>query len=207
MTDHRILTIVSAEELTQFTESVAARLHSFANKGLALLTVLQGGKPLADDLRQCLKVRKIDLIGCTATARSYTQTSKQTSPFMLQMPDAEILQKILRENRYLVIVDDIVDTGDTIGRVTYSLVNEHFFEPRRLGVVTAVKRYRNTKPISTLACLHSAYYYVRMGRSQFAINHWYAYALHSSRFIVGYGAGLDEQYRDLPYIGVLTNGP
>jgi hypoxanthine phosphoribosyltransferase len=84
------------------------------------------------------------------------------------------------DGRHVVIVEDIVDTGLTL---TY---------------LQDILRARNPKTLRT-ACLLS-----KPSRRQIDVKVEYIGFEIEDRFVVGYGLDYAEQYRNLPYIGVVT---
>jgi hypoxanthine phosphoribosyltransferase len=83
------------------------------------------------------------------------------------------------EGRNVVIVEDIVDTGLTL----------HYLQE--------ILRARNPKTLRT-ACLLS-----KPSRRKIEVHVDYIGFTIEDRFVVGYGLDYSEQYRNLPYIGVL----
>jgi hypoxanthine phosphoribosyltransferase len=84
------------------------------------------------------------------------------------------------DGRHVLIVEDIVDTGLTL---TY---------------LQDILRARGPKTLRT-ACLLS-----KPSRRQVAVKVEYIGFEIEDRFVVGYGLDYAEQYRNLPYIGVVT---
>lgn len=83
------------------------------------------------------------------------------------------------EGRHVIIVEDIVDTGLTL----------HYLQE--------ILRARNPKSLRT-ACLLS-----KPSRRKIEVKVDYIGFTIEDRFVVGYGLDYSEQYRNLPYIGVL----
>jgi hypoxanthine phosphoribosyltransferase len=83
------------------------------------------------------------------------------------------------EGRHVIIVEDIVDTGLTL----------HYLQE--------ILRARNPKSLRT-ACLLS-----KPSRRQIEVQVDYIGFTIEDRFVVGYGLDHAEQYRHLPYIGIL----
>jgi hypoxanthine phosphoribosyltransferase len=83
------------------------------------------------------------------------------------------------EGRNVIIVEDIVDTGLTL----------HYLQE--------ILRARNPKSLRT-ACLLS-----KPSRRKIAVSVDHIGFTIEDRFVVGYGLDYAEQYRNLPYIGVL----
>ena len=83
------------------------------------------------------------------------------------------------EGRNVIIIEDIVDTGLTL----------HYLQE--------ILRARNPKSLKT-ACLLS-----KPSRRKIDVQVDYIGFTIEDRFVVGYGLDYAEQYRNLPYIGVL----
>ena len=97
--------------------------------------------------------------------------------------EVQILKDLDRsiEGRNVVIVEDIVDTGLTLSYLQNAL------------------RARAPKSIKT-ACLLS-----KPSRRKVDVHVEYIGFTIEDRFVVGYGLDFDEQYRNLPFIGILGN--
>ena len=83
------------------------------------------------------------------------------------------------EGRHVIIVEDIVDTGLTL----------HYLQE--------ILRARNPKSLKT-ACLLN-----KPSRRKIDVTVDYIGFTIEDRFVVGYGLDYAEQYRNLPYIGLL----
>ena len=83
------------------------------------------------------------------------------------------------ENRHVVVVEDIVDTGHTL---TYLIKNLKARMPASVKICTLLN-----KECRREACVNPEY----IG---FEVDNY---------FVVGYGLDYDEDYRHLPYVGVL----
>lgn len=86
------------------------------------------------------------------------------------------------EGRNVIIVEDIVDTGLTL----------HYLQE--------ILRARNPKSLRT-ACLLS-----KPSRRKIEVKVDHIGFTIEDKFVVGYGLDFSEQYRNLPYIGVLPQG-
>jgi hypoxanthine phosphoribosyltransferase len=105
---------------------------------------------------------------------SYAQSTRSSGEVrMLKDLDSGL------EGRHVIIVEDIVDTGLTL----------HYLQQ--------VLRARNPKSLRT-ACLLS-----KPSRRKIDVKVEYIGFTIEDRFVVGYGLDYSEQYRNLPYIGVL----
>jgi len=85
------------------------------------------------------------------------------------------------ENRHVIIVEDIVDSGLTL---SYLLRNLEAREPASLEVCALM-----TKPERRENDVHCGYVGFEI----------------PNRFVIGYGLDFAERYRNLPYVGVLRD--
>ncbi len=85
------------------------------------------------------------------------------------------------KGRHVVILEDVFDTGNSL-----SFTYDHLMamEPASLKIVTLLDKPERRKPGVT----------VKADYTGFVI---------PNEFVVGYGMDFDEQYRNLPYVGVL----
>jgi len=113
-------------------------------------------------------------VSCDFIAVSSYAGSKSTG-------QVQILKDLDRpiEGRYVVVVEDIVDTGLT------------------LAYLQDVLRTRAPQSLRT-ACLLS-----KPSRRKVEVPVEYIGFTIEDRFVVGYGLDFDEQYRNLPFIGVV----
>ena len=95
------------------------------------------------------------------------------SPQLLDLPTMEL------QNRDVVIVEDIVETGLTLRAIKTSLLIR---KPRSLTTVTLL-----AKPSE---------YQVNVSIDLVGFNI-------DKEYVVGYGLDADERYRDLPYLAIL----
>ena len=85
------------------------------------------------------------------------------------------------KGRHVVILEDIYDTGNSLTFVRDYLLSK---EPASLKICTLLDKPERRKPGITLQPEYIG----------FSI---------PNEFVVGYGLDFDEQYRNLPYIGIL----
>ena len=85
------------------------------------------------------------------------------------------------KNKHVLIVDDIVDTGQTMNFLTFYVKQ---FEPASLKVCAFLNKPERRKIDVQLD--------------------YYGYKI-SNYFVVGYGLDYAQRYRNLPYIGVLDS--
>jgi hypoxanthine phosphoribosyltransferase len=161
-------------------EKIRDRLDTMA----AEITRTYEGKPavtVVGILNGCLMfvadlVRRIDLPLRVAfiTASSYRGTA--TTPGRLAIHD-ELLPDIT--GRHVLLLDDILDTGKTLTRVVAHLIN------RGAASVKVGVLLRKT------------------GRQEVPFEPDFIGFTIPDKFVVGYGLDYDDEYRHLPYVGVL----
>jgi hypoxanthine phosphoribosyltransferase len=124
-------------------------------------------------------IRRIDLPLRVAfvTASSYRGTA--TVPGMLEISD-HLLPDIA--GRHVLLLDDILDSGKTLTRVVAHLI-ERGAASVKVGVLLR-----------------------KIGRQEVPFEPDFVGFTIPDRFVVGYGLDYDDEYRHLPYIGVLPSG-
>ena len=122
-------------------------------------------------------IRRIDLPLRVAfvTASSYRGTA--TVPGMLQISD-HLLPDVT--GRHILLLDDILDSGKTLTRVVAHLI-ERGAASVKVGVLLR-----------------------KIGRQEVPFEPDFVGFTIPDRFVVGYGLDFDDEYRHLPYIGVLA---
>ena len=111
------------------------------------------------------------------TASSYRGST--TFPGKLEIRD-ELLPDIT--NRHILLLDDILDTGKTLTRVVAHLIDKG---------ASSVK-------VSVLLR--------KIGRQEVPFEPDYVGFTIPDKFVVGYGLDFNDEYRHLPYVGVLPTG-
>lgn len=138
---------------------------------LYLVTVLKGAFIFAADLVRHIRVPcTIDFLSASSYGRRRTSSGKVLLSHTLSV-----------ENRHVLLIEDIVDTGLTLHRISGELSAQN---PASLGICTLLD-----KPSARKHPLGITY-------TGFTV---------PDRFIVGYGIDYDERYRQLPFIGVLDS--
>ena len=163
-------------------EKIRDRLESLA----AEIVRAYDGKPVTvvGILNGCLMfladlVRRIDLPLRVAflTASSYRGTA--TAPGKLEIRD-ELLPDL--NGRHVLLLDDILDTGKTLTRVVAHLIDKGAASVK-VGVLLR-----------------------KVGRQEVPFEPDFVGFTIPDRFVVGYGLDFDDEYRHLPYVGVLPSG-
>ena len=164
--------LFSEEQLRQRVAEIAAQIdRDYAGKEPLLVSVLRGSFVFMADL-----VRSIHL-PCTVDFMAVSSYGSGTSSSGQVKIVKDLSEQI--EGRDLIVVEDILDSGNTL---SYLLQLLQARRPASVRLCTLLdKPSRRTKPVE----LHY---------SGFTIPDY---------FVVGYGLDYDEKYRNLPYIGVL----
>lgn len=166
--------LISEADIQDRVDELAAQVSAdYADKGdLVLVGVLKGSFIFLADLSRKLTIpRTIEFIAVS----SYGNTSKSTGAVRLVM---DVRGNI--ENRHVLIVEDIVDTGHTL-KYLIGMLKSH--------------RPASIKTCTLLHKAEAAEVDVRIDYVGFGIgNEW----------VVGYGLDFAERDRTLPYIGTIT---
>ena len=146
--------------------------RDYAGQDLLLICILRGGIVFMVDLmRQITVPHAIDFMALT----SYGAGARTSSGNIRMSMD---LQTNI-ENKNVLLVEDIVDSGHTVFHVLEMLQTRR---PKSLKVCTLLdKEERREVPIPI---------------------HYRGFSI-SNKFVFGYGLDLDEYYRNLPFIAVV----
>ncbi len=146
--------------------------RDYQGQDLLLVCILKGGVMFLTDLMRHLTIpHSIDFMAISSYGGGRTQSSGVVR--ILMDLNASI------ENRHVLIVEDIIDTGRTLQYITENLETR---DPASLKICTLLnKQSRREVPI------HVDYVGFNI----------------PNEFVVGYGLDYGELYRNLPYIGVL----
>ena len=164
--------LFSEEQLRRRVAEIAAEIdRDYAGKELLLISVPRGSFVFMADL-----VRQIHL-PCTVDFMAVSSYGAGTSSSGQVKIIKDLSEQI--EGKDLIVVEDILDSGNTLSYLLQILQARH---PASVRLCTLLdKPSRRVKPVE----LHY---------SGFTIPDY---------FVVGYGLDYDEKYRNLPYIGVL----
>jgi hypoxanthine phosphoribosyltransferase len=164
--------IISQEELQRRVSELAAEIsRDYAGRELFLMGVLKGAIFFVADL-----TRQIDLeceLDFMAVSSYGSLTDSSGVVRILKDLDSSI------EGRDVLIVEDVVDSGLTLGYLLRSL------------------RSRNPRSLEVCALL------VKPDRRRVELPIRYVGFEIPNRFVVGYGLDLDQRYRNLPYVATV----
>jgi len=166
--------LISEQDIEKRVAELAEQVSSdYRNKGdIVLVGVLKGSFIFLADLSRRLTIpRTIEFIAVS----SYGETSASTGAVRLVM---DVRGNI--ENRHVLIVEDIVDTGHTLNYL--------------MGILES----HRPASIRTCTLLHKA------DATEVDINIDYVGFGIGNEWVVGYGLDFAERDRTLPYIGTVT---
>lgn len=167
--------LITKEELDEITTSLAEKItndYKDSTRPLVLVIILKGSVNFASDL-----MRKIPLPLSIEFMKvsSYGAGTKQSGEIKVQLDlKADNLQDL-----DILVVEDIVDSGRTLSRLTQLL------------------RGRCAESVKTVTLLD------KPSRREVEFKPDYCGRIIPDEFVVGYGLDYAEKYRNLPYIGVL----
>jgi hypoxanthine phosphoribosyltransferase len=163
--------LITQESLARRVRSLARQIEAdFRGRDLVIVALLNGTVVfLADLLRGLSLPLRLDFIGVS----SYGSRTES---------DQLVFTKELRldvSGRDVLLVDDILDTGKTLARVTANLRR---LAPRRIKICVLLD-----KPSR---------------RVERVVPDYVGFTI-DNHFVVGYGLDFAERYRSLPFVGVL----
>ena len=164
--------LIAEEEIAEIVESLSDKINSdFEGEEVLLVVVLKGSLVFAADL-----MRKLDV-------PVYIDFMRVSSYGMGTVSSGELNIKLDLstdiENKNVIIVEDIIDTGNTLYSLKQLLLSR---KPKQLKICTLLD-----KPERRTAEVEADY----TGKTI------------PDEFVVGYGLDCAERYRELPFVGVL----
>ncbi|MBP5292539.1 MAG: hypoxanthine phosphoribosyltransferase [Clostridia bacterium] len=167
--------LVSQEEIEQITSRLAAQISKdYENdpRQVVLLIILKGSVPFAADLMRKLTIPvQLEFMKVS----SYGASTKSSGEIKIHLD----LNRNDLENLDIIIIEDIIDTGRTLNRLTQLLKN------------------RNAHSVKTCTMLD------KPSRREVDFTPDYVGVQIPDEFVVGFGLDYNEEYRSLPYVGVL----
>lgn len=167
--------LINEKEIDEITTALAERINADykdSQKPLILVTILKGSLIFASDL-----MRKLDLPVELEFMKvsSYGAGTKSSGEIRIHLD-------LARENleKYnIIVIEDIVDSGRTLSRLTALLKN------------------RNANSVKTCTLLD------KPSRREVDFVPDYVGCQIEDEFVIGYGLDYDEKYRNLPYVAIL----
>ena len=168
-------TLISAEELETMIDRIAAEIqktYEGSNRRLVMVVILKGSMPFAADLMKRLTL-PLELEFMKVS--SYGAGTKSSGEIKISLD----LKRDDLQDIDLLIVEDIVDSGRTLSRLTQLLEN------------------RNAHSVRTCTLLD------KPARREVEFVPDFCGMTIPDEFVVGYGLDYNEKYRNLPFVGVL----
>lgn len=165
--------LIPADELQGRIAELGAEIsRDYAGKNLHLVCILRGGVLfLADLMRQISIPHTIDFMAVSSYGAGARQTTGQVRIAL------DLKEEI--QDRDVLLVEDIVDSGFTIASVVELLSTRHPRSMQVCALLDKVERREVNVPI-----------------------HYRGFVI-PDKFVFGYGLDLDEYYRNLPFIGTV----
>jgi hypoxanthine phosphoribosyltransferase len=164
--------LVSEQEIGLICETLGKQInHDYKDKNPIFIGLLKGCIPFMSDLSKKIDL-KVDMAYMSVS--SYHGGISSSGDVKIKL-DLDISVK----DRHVLIIEDIVDTGNTIVTIVELLKHRG---AKSVEIVTLLD-----KPEGRLKPYEPKY----IGRTM------------PKLFVVGYGLDYDEYYRNLPYVGVL----
>ena len=171
---HENLTMLFSEK--QIQERVIELANEIENTvdpnlPIHLIGVLKGGFIfLADLARAFSRSVTIDFVGCS----SYKNDTTPSKPNIYGRPDETL------NGKYVLLVEDIVDTGETLNTLRELILKQR---PKELHTVCLLDK--------------------KIRRKKFTNISYVGFSIENV-FVVGYGLDYAQTYRNLPYIAALS---
>ncbi len=164
--------LVDAAAIAAKNRELGARIAAdYRGRDLALVSILKGSLPFLADLMRCIEIPvSLDFMEVS----SYGATTESSGVVRIVKDIANSV-----EGRDVLVVEDIVDTGNTLAFVLEHLRSQR---PASVRLCTLLD-----KPARRIVPIEIDY-------RGFEI---------PDKFVVGYGLDFAERYRNLPFIGVL----
>lgn len=170
--DHKIL--FSAQQIHENIARIAKQIETdYLGQNLILICITNGSIPFVADLMRKISL-PLRLDSMRINSGYHNATKPTTEPLIVDAFKIDV------QGQHILLVDDILDTGNTLHKVA-----QYIQEKQPASLKTCVlldKKERRQAPIEAdYAC--------------FSI---------PDKFVVGFGLDYQEHYRNLPYIAVLT---
>ncbi len=167
--------LLSAEELDTIVTRLAHEIeetYKDSDKQLVMVVILKGSMPFAADLMKKLNLPlRLEFMKVSSYGAG-TKTSGEIK-VSLDLPRDDL------QDIDLLVVEDIVDSGRTLSRLTQLLAN------------------RNAHSVRTCTLLD------KPARREVEFTPDFCGTVIPDEFVVGYGLDFNEKYRNLPFVGIL----
>ena len=165
--------LISEQELQRRIKELGAEIsRDYEDSDLLLICILRGGVLFLADLMRSLTVpHSVDFMAVSSYGKG-ARESKGNVRISLDLTTSI-------EGRHVLLVEDIIDSGNTIASVLDLLSTRR---PASLRVCTLLDKAERREAVVPI--------------------HYRGFTI-PNKFVFGYGLDLDEYYRNLPFIGVV----
>ena len=165
--------LISEQELQRRIKELGAEIsRDYEDSDLLLICILRGGVLFLADLMRSLTVpHSVDFMAVSSYGKGVRE-SKGNVRISLDLTTSI-------EGRHVLLVEDIIDSGNTIASVLELLSTRR---PASLRVCTLLDKAERREAVVPI--------------------HYRGFTI-PNKFVFGYGLDLDEYYRNLPFIGVV----
>lgn len=165
--------LIDEERLQQRVAELGAEIsRDYQGMDPHLICILRGGVMFLTDLMRSMTVpHSIDFMAVASYGAGARESTGQVRITL------DLTSTI--ENRHVVLVEDIIDSGRTIASVLELLTTRRPQSLRVCALLDKAERREAVVPI-----------------------HYRGFTI-PDRFVFGYGLDLDEFYRNLPFVGVV----
>ncbi|HEV3204058.1 MAG TPA: hypoxanthine phosphoribosyltransferase [Gemmataceae bacterium] len=164
--------LIPADRIQTRVAEMAKKIAAdYANKPTTIIGVLTGSLMFLADL-----VRHLDLPLRIGLIQASSYRGAATTPGALHIHE-EILPDV--RGRHVLVLDDILDTGQTLGHLAGHIQN---LQAASVRVAVLLRK---------------------IGRQKFPLEPDYCGFNIPDAFVIGYGMDYNDEYRNLPYIAVL----
>ncbi|MFN9509747.1 MAG: hypoxanthine phosphoribosyltransferase [Planctomycetota bacterium] len=159
------------DQIRQGITQLGSKLNEqYGQSPITVVAIMTGSLVMLADLIRCLEMPlRISLIRASSYRGGISSGELHV----------EELQRLDIQDRDVLLIDDIFDTGKTLLEVS--------------------KRLEDLRPRS----LKTAVFLNKQGTSQVQLKPDYSVFDIPNKFVVGYGLDYDDYYRNLPYVAVL----
>lgn len=165
--------LIPADDIRRRVDELAGQIgRDYNHQPLTIVGVLTGSLLFLADL-----IRQLELPLRIALIQASSYRGAATSPGELHV-NSDLVPDL--KGRHVLVLDDILDTGQTLARLKQELLAMNP-SSLRLGVLLR-----------------------KIGRQEIAIEPDYVGFEIPDKFVVGYGLDYNDEYRNLPYIGVMN---
>ncbi|WP_072593667.1 hypoxanthine phosphoribosyltransferase [Streptobacillus ratti] len=171
--NYKIEVAITEEEIANKVDEIAKKISSdFEGQSLLLVGLLRGSAVFLADIARKIDYNKVDLTLDFMNVSSYGNSMKSSR-------EVRILKDLDEDvnNRHILIIEDIVDTGRTLSEVKKMLLMRN---PKSLKICTLLDKPE---------------------RREVEIDVDYIGFKIPDFFVVGYGIDYAQKHRTLPFIG------